>query len=154
MHRGGEFRGGMKEFDGARKIEVGIRRAQGRDANGAGVGGDENRGGAGGLERGAIFEICEECKVAWRGIFNPCDVSDFGVGVAFELAAEFFGDLSQFHRGFSLAPHCILVFAEGITEKATGLRYGREPTGAVDRGARGRYWLAFVWPVSQIICAL
>jgi len=83
MHGSRELRRGVKKFDGAREIEVRIRGAQGRDADGAGVGGDENRGGARGLERGAILEICEECKVAGSGVFDSCDASDIGVRVAF-----------------------------------------------------------------------
>src|SRR4029077_15644188 len=112
-------RRGMKEFDSASKIEVGIRGAQGRDADGTGVGGDKNRGGAGRGERRGIFEVRQEREVAWSGVFDPGDVSDFGVRVAFELAAKFFGDLSKFHADSPSRPHCILVFGVGITEKPT-----------------------------------
>jgi hypothetical protein len=47
MHRGRKFRRGMKEFDGAREIEIGIRGAQGSDGDGAAIGSDENRGSPG-----------------------------------------------------------------------------------------------------------
>src|ERR1700747_1089376 len=118
MHGSRELRRGMKKFDGARELEVGIRGAQSRDADGAGVGGDENRGGAGGLEGGAILEICEECKVAGSRVLDSCDASDFGVRVVFELAAEFCGYFSKFHAGSPSRPHCILVFGGRSVQKS------------------------------------
>ena len=147
MHRSREFWRGMKEFDGAGEIEVGIRGAQGRDADRAGVGGDENRGGAGRVERRAIFEIGQERKVAWSGVFDPSDGSDFGVRVAFELAAEFFSDLSKFHADSPSRPHCILVFGVGITEKPTFVSIRKleavERRGLIvisNRGVSIRFW--------------
>jgi hypothetical protein len=118
MRCGREYRRGMKEFDGSREIEIRIRGAQGRDADGAGIGSDENRGGARSLKRGAIFEICEECKVGGSRVLDSCDASDFGVRVAFELAAEFFGDFSKFHADSPSRPHCILVFGGRSVQKS------------------------------------
>src|ERR1700722_218520 len=147
MDRGREFWRGMKEFDSAGKIEVGIRGAQGRDADGAGVGGDKNRGGAGRVEGGTIFEIGQESKVAPSSVFDSFDASDFGVRVAFELAAEFCGYFSKFHAGSPSRPHCILVFGVGITEKPTFVSIRKleavERRGLIvisNRGVSIRFW--------------
>jgi hypothetical protein len=60
----------------------------------------------------------QEREVARPGVLDSCDVSDFGVRVAFELAAEFCGYFSKFHADSPSRPHCILVFGGRSVQKS------------------------------------
>ena len=60
---------------------------------------EQDRGGAGRFERGAVFAVDEERQLARVRFFDSGNAGDFEVFIALDSAAEFFGDLSEFHDG-------------------------------------------------------
>ncbi len=88
---------GVEKFDGAGKIEVGIRRAQSRNAQRPGIARDKNGRRAGRFNERTIFSVGEKREITRLGFFQSRDARNFGSGIAFEFAAQFGGDVAQFH---------------------------------------------------------
>src|SRR3984957_2646020 len=117
----GEFRRGMKDFDRAREIEIGIRRAQHGDTGRGLVLRNDDCRSLRRVERGPIFAIDQKSEVSHLRFFDTRDVSNVEFGVAIHRAAEQFCNFPKFHRS-----HLVIVHW-----KCTS----REPLGHSERAA-------------------